>query len=114
MNPKLLIVSTIHVCPRAGKRESIIKAAFFNPDGTLISSEGTYTPAVKEALETLRRKGILVFAATGRAPHEFDITGMIDGLTFDAIVGLNGQLCYRGGEGFGKVQPVLGGSDCLR
>lgn len=73
----------------------MIKAAFFDLDGTLVSGQGTYSPAVKEALQTLRRNGILVFAATGRAPHEFEITGMIKGLPFDAIVALNGQLCYN-------------------
>ena len=76
-------------------RRAMIKAAFFDLDGTLVSSQGTYSPAVKEALQTLRRNGILVFAATGRAPYEFEITKMIEGLEFDAIVALNGQLCYN-------------------
>ena len=72
----------------------MIKAAFFDLDGTLVSGQGICTPAVREALYSLRQNGISVFAATGRAPYEFEITGMIDGLDFDAIVALNGQLCY--------------------
>lgn len=72
----------------------MIKAAFFDLDGTLVSGQGICSPAVREALHSLRQNGILVFAATGRSPHEFEITGMIDGLEFDAIVALNGQLCY--------------------
>ena len=76
----------------------MIKAAFFDLDGTLVSAQGTYSSAVKEALQALQRNGILVFAATGRSPYEFEITKMIDGLEFDAIVALNGQLCYNAQE----------------
>lgn len=72
----------------------MIKAAFFDLDGTLVPSTGKYSPASREALQTLRRNGILVFAATGRSVYEFKTTGMIDGLDFDAIVALNGQYCY--------------------
>ena len=72
----------------------MIQAAFFDLDGTLVAENGKYTPAVKEALSDLRRKGIRVFAATGRAPYELKATKMIEGLEFDAIVSLNGQYCY--------------------
>lgn len=72
----------------------MIKAAFFDLDGTLVSGQGFCTPAVKAALKTLRKNGILVFAATGRSPCELAITGMVDGVEFDGFVALNGQLCY--------------------
>jgi len=72
----------------------MIRAAFFDLDGTLVGNSGTYTPAVKAALTALRKKGILTFAATGRALFELQATGMIDGLEFDAILSLNGQYCY--------------------
>lgn len=72
----------------------MIKAAFFDLDGTLISSKGTSTPAVQKALSQLRKNGILVFAATGRSPYEVSIMEMFAGLEFDAIVSLNGQYCY--------------------
>ena len=73
----------------------MIKAIFFDLDGTLISPKtGFATPKTQAALETLRQKGILLFAATGRSPYEFTITHMIDDLTFDGIVCLNGQYCY--------------------
>lgn len=74
----------------------MIKAAFFDLDGTLVGESGKYTPAVKTALSALQRKGIRVFAATGRAPYELKSTKMIEGLEFDAIVSLNGQYCYAG------------------
>ena len=72
----------------------MIKAAFFDLDGTLITSGGIFTPAVRDALDCLRKKGILTVAATGRSPYELRSTGMIDGLKFDAVVSLNGQYCY--------------------
>lgn len=72
----------------------MIKAAFFDLDGTLVSEQGFCTPAVKAALKALQENGILIFAATGRSPYELAITGMIAGVDFDGIVCLNGQLCY--------------------
>lgn len=72
----------------------MIKAAFFDLDGTLVSDEGFCTPAVQAALRRLQEKGILIFAATGRSPYELAITGMTEGVDFDGIVCLNGQLCY--------------------
>jgi len=72
----------------------MIKAAFFDLDGTLVSGQGFCTQAVKAALKTLQKNGILIFAATGRSPYELAITGMTEGVDFDGIVGLNGQLCY--------------------
>lgn len=79
----------------------MIKAIFFDLDGTLVSGTvGTYTPAVKAAFDALREKGILLFAATGRSTNELKITGMVDGLHFDGIVALNGQYCYNDKEVF--------------
>lgn len=72
----------------------MIKAAFFDLDGTLVSGQGFCTPEVKAALKALKENGILIFAATGRSPYELAITGMIEGVDFDGIVCLNGQLCY--------------------
>lgn len=72
----------------------MIKAAFFDLDGTLVSRQGFCSPAVLDALKSLQQNGILVFAATGRSPSELAITGMTRGVDFDGIVGLNGQLCY--------------------
>lgn len=77
----------------------MVRAIFFDLDGTLIpGSTGTYSPAVQQAFEALKRKGILLFAATGRSPYELRVTNMINGLPFDGIITLNGQYCYTKDE----------------
>jgi Cof subfamily protein (haloacid dehalogenase superfamily) len=78
----------------AHRERTMIKAAFFDLDGTLVSGHGFCTQAVKTALKALQKNGILIFAATGRSPYELAITGMVEGIDFDGIVCLNGQLCY--------------------
>ena len=77
----------------------MIKAIFFDLDGTLLGSKsGRCSEATKAALAQLRKQGILLFAATGRAPLELKRNHMIDDLQFDAIVALNGQLSYTPDE----------------
>ncbi len=77
----------------------MIKAVFFDLDGTLLGAKtGRCSAATKAALHKLRQQGILLFAATGRAPLELQRNHMIDGLYFDAIVALNGQLSYTAEE----------------
>lgn len=71
----------------------MIKAAFFDIDGTLLSHTLHGVPAgTVRALAALRRRGVLVFAATGRHMQEFTRLPL-DDLTFDGYVTLNGQLC---------------------
>lgn len=73
----------------------MIKALVVDLDGTVVSARtGSYSPATAEAFASLRQKGILLIAATGRSPYELQYTGMVDGLSFDAVVSLNGQYCY--------------------
>lgn len=73
----------------------MIKALILDLDGTIVSARtGTYSAATAEALASLREKGIVLIAATGRSPYELKYTGMIDGLSFNAVVSLNGQYCY--------------------
>lgn len=77
----------------------MIRAIFFDLDGTVVSgTTGTYSPAIWQAFDTLKKKGILLFAATGRSPYELKVTKMIDGLPFDGIISLNGQYCYTENE----------------
>lgn len=71
----------------------MIKAAFFDIDGTLLdhSDHGSVLPAsTLESLTALHRKGIKVFIATGRAP--FMLRDMKDVFPFDGRVMCNGQL----------------------
>lgn len=70
----------------------MIKAIFFDIDGTLVSfnthkmSESTYL-----ALKLLKEKGIKIFIATGRGKDGLDV---LDDIDFDGYITLNGQYCY--------------------
>lgn len=73
----------------------MIKAVFFDLDGTLLSpTTGFCSPATKAALFEMKKKGIKLCVATGRSPYEFTLSPIIEGLPFDAIVALNGLCCY--------------------
>ena len=70
----------------------MIKAAFFDIDGTLV---GFKTHRVAEstwrAIERMRERGIKVIIASGRSMSEMqdELKGR-----FDAYVTMNGQLCF--------------------
>ncbi len=69
----------------------MIKAIFFDIDGTLISFRTHTVPqATKDALREIRRKGIKTFIASGRPRAQ--ITGL-DGMEFDGYITLNGAYC---------------------
>ena len=70
----------------------MIKAVFFDVDGTLVSHKSKSVPeSAKEALESLRSKGIKVFLSTGRHIHELK-NMPTNGIEFDGYVLLNGQI----------------------
>ncbi len=72
----------------------MLKAVFFDIDGTLLSHKTNSVPASTiRALEELRRKGVLTFLATGRHIPELRRLRPLDGLHFDGTVSLNGQYC---------------------
>lgn len=74
----------------------MIKAIFFDIDGTLVSFKTHQVhKTTLQALELLRAKGIKLFIATGR--HEL-IVDNIDHSLFDGMVSLNGQCVRAGGE----------------
>lgn len=75
----------------------MIKAVFFDIDGTLISWETRAIPAsAYAALDALREKGILCFVATGRSRFEIEAAHLLDGLVFDGYLLNNGQLATDG------------------
>ena len=77
----------------------MIKAIFFDIDGTLLSHKTNSVPAsTVRALELLRQKGILTFIATGRNYHELPRIAPLQGLSFDGAVTLNGQYCRNDRE----------------
>ena len=70
----------------------MIKAVFFDVDGTLVSHKSKSVPeSTKEALDKLREKGIKVFLSTGRHIHELKDMPT-HGIDFDGYVILNGQI----------------------
>ncbi len=74
----------------------MIKAVFFDIDGTLVSFQThRISPAVRNAIEALRRRGTKAFIATGR---HWRVINNLDGLDFDGYVTLNGSCCYVGKE----------------
>lgn len=74
----------------------MIKAAFFDLDGTLFSHRtNTIAPSARQALEELRRRGILVFLATGRHRSILEELPQLRDLTYDGAVTLNGGYCYN-------------------
>ena len=72
----------------------MIKAVFFDVDGTLLSHKTNSVPdSARRALGALREKGILPFLATGRHISMLQRMQPLEGLRFDGIVSLNGQYC---------------------
>ena len=70
----------------------MIKAAFFDVDGTLFSHKSHQVPpSTREAIAKLRAKGIQCIIATGRHPIEL-ATLPVEEIGFDAYLMLNGQM----------------------
>lgn len=75
----------------------MIKALFFDIDGTLADTEThRMTDPVKNALLKLRGDGKKLFISTGRHKLEIEEGTMLGGLKFDGYVLLNGQYCIAG------------------
>ena len=73
----------------------MIKAIFFDIDGTLVSLKTkVYPPSIAPVLRKLREKGILLFVATGRSRFEIVSEHLLDGLEFDGLLTNNGQDAY--------------------
>lgn len=71
----------------------MIKAVFFDIDGTLYSHKTHQIPkSSQNALKQLQKQGILIFTATGR--HLIMIEHLLgDWIPFDGYVSLTGQIC---------------------
>ncbi len=84
----------------------MVKAVFFDIDGTLVSFNTHKVPeSTRDAIRQLREKGIKVFIATGRSRQELMV---IDGIEFDGYIILNGSYCYtsEGEEIYKKYIPM--------
>lgn len=71
----------------------MIKAVFFDLDGTLISNTtGGIPKSTRKSIDCLRMNGVRVFTATGRHMSEIKDLPAFD-IQFDGFITLNGQLC---------------------
>lgn len=70
----------------------MIKAVFFDVDGTLVSFKTHSVPtSTRIGLQKLREQGIKVFLATGRSEKSFQKVNEIIGFEFDGYIYSNGQ-----------------------
>ena len=77
-------------------RNNMVKAIFFDIDGTLVSFQThEISPGVRAALYALREKGIRIFVSTGRGKEDLYV---LEGIPFDGYITLNGQYCYTDEE----------------
>lgn len=72
----------------------MIKAIFFDIDGTLVSFRTHRMPdSTINALESLRKKGIKIFVATGR---HISVINNLGNTQFDGYITMNGCCCLAG------------------
>lgn len=72
----------------------MIKAIFFDIDGTLLSFKTHTMPdSTRRALNILKEKNIKLFIATGRPPASLSSIKHILDFEFDGYITLNGQYC---------------------
>lgn len=76
---------------QAHKLATMVKAIFFDIDGTLVSFATHAIPqSTLDAVREVRRKGVKVFIATGRPLPFIDNLGPLE---YDGIMSVNGALC---------------------
>lgn len=73
----------------------MIKAAFFDVDGTMVSfRQKMISDRLREDLLALQGVGVRIFVCTGRSRQDLASTGMLRDVAFDGYVTLNGQCCF--------------------
>ena len=70
----------------------MIKAAFFDIDGTLLNSNGEILESTKRGIEKLHQQDVICCIASGRGPKS--INSLIGKLPMDAYVLYNGQIVF--------------------
>lgn len=84
----------------------MIKAAFFDIDGTLFSHTMHKIPdSARKAVHLLKENGVKVFLATGRGIRTLKKVSWGD-LVFDGYITLNGQICLDARENVLFEAPI--------
>lgn len=84
----------------------MIKAIFFDVDGTILSHKSKQvSKSTREVLDLLKEKGIKRVLATGRHISEIDYLPLKD-IEFDGYLTLNGQLCLDADRKVMFSQPI--------
>lgn len=84
----------------------MIKAVFFDVDGTLVSFQQTQlSDRLRADLLAMQARGIKIVVCTGRARQDLARTGMLRDVEFDGYITLNGQCCYDR-EGIYRDIPI--------
>lgn len=84
----------------------MVKAIFFDIDGTLISkTQKQISDNVVAAFKQLRKKGIKLFIASGRHALEIEELGINQKFIFDGYLTLNGGYCFNQ-EGIIYKNPI--------
>lgn len=77
---------------------------FFDLDGTLLNAKSELDQEISEALESMKRRNIIPFVATGRSPIE--IEHVLENSPIDSFITLNGQyIVYEGKEIYRSALP---------
>lgn len=85
----------------------MIKAVFFDIDGTLVSFRQKFlSDQLLADLPALRERGVKLFLSTGRALQDLENTGMLRGAEFDGYVTINGQFCCDGNGTPYRDRPI--------
>jgi len=86
----------------------MIKAIFFDVDGTLVSHTQRCVPeGTRAALAALKARGIQCVVATGRPAQELPNLPVAD-IPFDGYITLNGQTCYDRDMHLIASNPITG------
>ena len=92
----------------------MVKATFFDVDGTLLShTKNEVATSTKAALDQLREKNIKCVVATGR--HMVELAALpVKDIAFDGYITLNGQLCLDDRRTVIYGNPITGAEkDCI-
>ncbi|MEI5989665.1 hypothetical protein A5881_001158 [Enterococcus termitis] len=87
----------------------MIKAIFFDIDGTLVNKNAKALETTKRAIKLAQAQGIICGVATGRGPVH--LSQQIDELNLDVFVTYNGQFVYTKDE---TIRAVPFSDDVLR